>query len=57
MNKELEELVERVYKMLCRSTFEKWYPADFVDHISGYDNCKSEEQIKKDLAKMLDPGW
>ena len=49
-------MIEKIYSMLTRQKFADWYKQDFVDHISFCGNaeeCKTKEQIKADLQKML----
>ena len=49
----MNKIVMMVLNMLETQTFSDSYEGDFVDYISAEEGCKTEEEIKDKLAKML----
>lgn len=49
-----QAIVNQVYEMLTLRRFADWYNDGAFDaHIRHDNNCKSEDAIKAELAKML----
>ena len=48
------EASEVIYQVLTSRRFEKWYDnGAFTDHITGELDCKSKEEILKDIVDMF----
>lgn len=45
--------VQQIRQMLMGASFETWYEQDFMDHVTGEEDAKSDDQIEADLEQML----
>lgn len=50
-----EEILDKVYRMLCGQRFADWYKDNgtFGKHITADEGAVSKKQIKEDIAQML----
>ena len=47
------KMATKVYNMMMSSSFETWYPGEFMDHVEGEEDALDKDAILEKIIKMI----